>query len=436
MTNGEVDRLGERIKNSGNHIDPKDMEALQVFRRSFQIPIANVFEYVYKAAKSVDKNSIVTYRIKRIDTIIRKLQRFSGNENGRMNLSRMWDIAGCRCILKSLDPSKVYRLLSLIQQEYGENCKINDYIKEPKRSGYRSLHIYVKDKVNNKSVEIQIRNIEHHYWATLVEIIDVLYGEKNKETQNRSSMGEFLSLYAIKDSLGDAEQKRLMRLENRYQVFETMSQRLTSNYLKVMMQWIKQRSNGSYYVITANKTWTQLESFKGFDQAESAYYSNYVNHPDSNVVLSHIPNASFDEINIAYSNYVLTMHSFFADYRAIISQRIMDDIRLKRRFRLIVDFKLYRRNVVNHIKNLFAEAQTIAVQTPSREINVSQLNKCRKNSVSRTKSWYDESMAFVKRIRKEPSLDLFTWFIVVNQFANINLSLNKIRKQIQPPKSS
>ena len=47
---------------------------------------------------------------------------------------------------------------------------------EQKDSGYRSIHIYVKDHQTQKPIEIQIRNKEQHNWATLVEIVDLLYG--------------------------------------------------------------------------------------------------------------------------------------------------------------------------------------------------------------------------------------------------------------------
>ena len=191
MTNGEIERLGERIGASAT-ISPGDLDLLQQYRQSFQTPISQVFNYLLKAARKIDKDCIVTYRIKRIDTIVEKLHRFHDDPNGKMKLSRMWDIAGCRCIIHSPDYVKLYKLLQEIENEYGPNIKETDYVKWPKPSGYRSIHIYVKDKQTQKPIEIQIRNIELHNWATLVEIVDLLYETKNKEYYGaNNTLGHF-----------------------------------------------------------------------------------------------------------------------------------------------------------------------------------------------------------------------------------------------------
>lgn len=153
MTNGEIDRLGLRIKSANGKIEVADLELLQEYRKTFQRPIANVFSFVLKAARKVDSSCTVSYRIKRIDTIIEKIQRFDD-----MRFSRMWDIAGCRCIFNSYDDEKTYRLLELIYDEFGHDCKTTDYIRFPRESGYRSIHIYVQDRETGAHVEIQIRN--------------------------------------------------------------------------------------------------------------------------------------------------------------------------------------------------------------------------------------------------------------------------------------
>lgn len=94
MTNGEIDRLGIRIGGSSG-VTNEDLEILQAYRQSFQQPLSSVFSFVLSAARKIDRQCIVTYRIKRIDTIIEKPRRFKKNKNGEMQLSRMWDIAGC-----------------------------------------------------------------------------------------------------------------------------------------------------------------------------------------------------------------------------------------------------------------------------------------------------------------------------------------------------
>ena len=68
----------------------EDLDKLQEYRQTFQEPISNVFNFVLTVARKIDKQCIVTYRIKRIDTIVEKLRRFNENPNGKMNLSRSW----------------------------------------------------------------------------------------------------------------------------------------------------------------------------------------------------------------------------------------------------------------------------------------------------------------------------------------------------------
>lgn len=115
MTKGEIDRLGQKIGASAE-VSQEDLDKLQEYRQTFQEPISNVFNFVLGAARKIDKRCIVTYRIKRIDTIVEKLRRFYENPNGKMSLSRMWDIAGCRCIFNTANEDKLYKLLNIIKK--------------------------------------------------------------------------------------------------------------------------------------------------------------------------------------------------------------------------------------------------------------------------------------------------------------------------------
>ena len=62
---------------------------------------------------------------------------------------------------------------SLLRQDDIKLLKRKDYIKNPKESGYRSLHlivevpIFLSDRTYNMPVEIQIRTIAMDTWASL-----------------------------------------------------------------------------------------------------------------------------------------------------------------------------------------------------------------------------------------------------------------------------
>ena len=213
MTNGEIDRLGERIRASKGNPNSNDIDLLQEYRQSFQEPIARVFSSVLQLARKVDRQAIVTFRIKRIDTIIDKLSRTQNKESGPMQFSRMWDIAGCRCIINTSDSNRLYDLLSSIKEVFGNASKIVDHINPPKEDGYRSLHIYVKDQLSGKRIEIQIRNRKQHNWATLVEIVDLLYGTRYKEYGNNGKLGRFLLLFSDTESLSDNDFSEMLKVE-------------------------------------------------------------------------------------------------------------------------------------------------------------------------------------------------------------------------------
>lgn len=393
MTNGEIDRLGMRIGASSKVLSD-DLTMLQEYRQTFQQPLARVFSFVLNAARKLDKQCIVTYRIKRIDTIIEKLHRFRNNENGEMLLSRMGDIAGCRCIMNAPGIEKLYQLKDAILEAYGDNCKINDRIEKPQSSGYRSLHIYVKDPLTQKTVEIQIRNKTHHNWATLVEIVDLLYGSQNKEQGGKGSLGRFLYLYSKAKDLTREEFSEMLRTERRMKVFERMSRVLTGNYLNIRQQWMQQQQMGNYYVITANKKKSEIQSYPSFESAEAAYYEKYLANLDCNIVLTHLQNPEFKQISMAYSNYILAMHSFFDDYRSLLADRIVESLKSEHYGQFFKLFRIYNDDVRCHFANMSYEVERIEACSHNSMISKIQISKWIREINDRIIQWKEETISF------------------------------------------
>ncbi len=418
MTKGEIDRLGQKIAASSEVLQ-EDLNKLQEFRQTFQEPISNVFNFVLTAARKVDRQCIVTYRIKRIDTIVEKLRRFHENPNGKMNLSRMWDIAGCRCILNTTEDDKLYRLLKKIQKEYGPDCKVNDYVDTPRESGYRSIHIYVKDKQSQKPIEIQIRNKEQHNWATLVEIVDLLYGTKNKERGAVSRLGRFLYLYSIAEDLTEEEFGEMLKIERKMKVFERMSKTLTRNYLNIRLQWLRQKQKGNYFVITASRKGSDIVSFPTFKEAETAYYEKYLANSDSNIVLTHLRMPDFSQISMAYSNYVLSMHAFFDDYRVLVSQKIIQCIKDGYYYKFFRYFKIYTSNVKSHFENLTLEIRSIHACNSDPTIGKNQINKWVGEINSRLSLWVRETREFLQKISMHSKGNMFKRWLVKNRIKQL-----------------
>ena len=338
-TNGEYKRLGERIRVNPQNVSNDDLEMLQALRLSYKELLSEVFSTLVKESKKIDKNSICTYRVKRIESIISKLQR-----EEKMQLNRMSDIAGCRCIMHSDD--KVYSLLSALKQFFIIKT-INDYIESPKEGGYRSLHIIVAlpNSIDNKTIEIQLRTHAHHNWATLVEITDLVYGTKIKETGKDGDLAEFhmlLSYINDKEGLRKEQCERIIAISNSYSYFTRISEIFNKNYFVVRDRWNQVRqTKDKFFLIAADADGApEIQSFNRFDDAETAYFDHYRdNEGNRNIVLTYIDSANFDTISHAYSNYFLTYNNLFFQCYSIMSRLVVDAYKRRRCFKFR---KLYK----------------------------------------------------------------------------------------------
>ncbi len=131
--------------------------------------------------RRVSNNDIVAQRLKRLPSIIKKLERLHW-----LKLSRMQDIGGCRAIVDSAEDA--FRLAA----DFGDSrirhelVRYDNYIDQPRRSGYRSLHMvysYHSDRTefwNSLKTEIQVRSQLQHQWATAVETVETFTGDNLK----------------------------------------------------------------------------------------------------------------------------------------------------------------------------------------------------------------------------------------------------------------
>src|SRR3546814_14420154 len=74
-----------------------------------------------------------------------------------------------------------------------EVVHIDDYIRSPKSSGYRSIHLVLKYKskkypeYNNLLLEVQIRTHAQHSWATAVETVGAVLGQALKSSEGEAA---------------------------------------------------------------------------------------------------------------------------------------------------------------------------------------------------------------------------------------------------------
>lgn len=322
----------------------EDLTMLQDLRVTYKEPLALVFSTIEKMAQKIDRASICTYRVKRIESIIGKLSRFPD-----MQVQRMEDIAGCRCIMSSSE--LVYELFRKIERNAARlpfeiKGKVNDYIATPKASGYRSLHLNVTLKDgDSRRIEIQIRSFDHHNWATLVETTDLIYQAKLKEYADKVSpeLFEFHKLLSIDDGeLTRAQKERIISISHQFSYMEKIGTVFSINYLNVRNQWNQQRlQRMSFFLIAAGADgMPEFNGYSNFLEAEEAYFNLYTNnHEQRNIVLTHLQRPTFQAISTAYSNYFLT-------YNAVLLRT------LKMLSEIIVTF--YDRNHLSHFRRYYS----------------------------------------------------------------------------------
>jgi len=111
-------------------------------------------------------------RVKELDSIIRKLEKNHLPISIESVEENLMDVAGVRVVCSFVDD--IYRIEEcFLAQEDVTLITRKDYIKNPKPSGYRSLHLIIKTPIyteNGKKdmfVEVQMRTIAMDFWASL-----------------------------------------------------------------------------------------------------------------------------------------------------------------------------------------------------------------------------------------------------------------------------
>ena len=111
-------------------------------------------------------------RIKTPDSIANKLRKKDMPLTAASVRENLNDVAGVRVICAFLDD--IYQIAEMLEEQDDiDVVNTKDYIKRPKKNGYRSLHLIVEVPVyfsNSKEkvrVEIQIRTIAMDFWASL-----------------------------------------------------------------------------------------------------------------------------------------------------------------------------------------------------------------------------------------------------------------------------
>lgn len=112
----------------------------------------------------------ISSRIKSIKSTEKKLCKKKYEVNYNTALLRIHDLIGVRAVCSFTDD--IYHILdSIYSCDNIKVIKVKDYIKKPKKSGYRSLHLILQipteDCKRMRKVEVQLRTSAMDFWADL-----------------------------------------------------------------------------------------------------------------------------------------------------------------------------------------------------------------------------------------------------------------------------
>ena len=157
-------------------------------------------DYTFK----YDYNPIdhISSRLKTIDSILDKIKYNKVEEDIIQIQERILDIAGIRIVCQYEDD--VYKMVELLKESHHfDIIKEKDYIKSPKKSGYRSYHLIINTHIHLISgtetvpVEIQIRTLAMDFWANLEHKMKY----KAKEKVDKKTSKEWINYAKIINKL-------------------------------------------------------------------------------------------------------------------------------------------------------------------------------------------------------------------------------------------
>ena len=141
---------------------------------------------------------MTTGRLKSYDSVCKKMQKKGLDLNFSQALEKINDLIGVRAVCSYVDD--IYKVAELIEKQQDIRIlKTKDYIKEPKKSGYQSLHLILEVAMpfQNESqwikAELQLRTAAMDYWANLDHQLRYKRGQKqaaviNEELQRCASV--------------------------------------------------------------------------------------------------------------------------------------------------------------------------------------------------------------------------------------------------------
>lgn len=338
----EINRAGADLVSNkvGTEKYDKALEVVNSWRASHAYPINTFVSTLRKKVRKIS-DPIVAQRLKRLPTIIDKLERYP-----EMNLVRMQDIGGVRGVVNTIeevcDLTAQYEDTSRFTHEL---IRHDDYIKNPKPDGYRGVHlVYKYDNTlarNNKAeqykgliIELQLRTKLQHTWATAVETMGTFRNEALKSSKGSNEWLEFFALtsssFAYLEKTPTLEKfsnlslektfKRMKELDEKNRILEQIK-----GYSYAARVIHDRKIDGFYQLISLNtKEHTlTINPFKKdeLDSASDAYEKLEANAARGEPIESVLVAVGrLKSLRQAYPNYFLDTRTFLEKIEVIYSE--------------------------------------------------------------------------------------------------------------------
>lgn len=303
------------------------------WRASHSYPLQSFYVTLKRRACIVHKAALTAQRIKRLESIARKLFM-----NRDMKLSQMQDIGGCRAILPTI--AHVRELEKIYKDSKWSHKWLSpkDYIAKPKPSGYRSVHLKYrfsgrgsKCAYDGLKIEIQLRTKLQHTWATAVEASDTFTKQALKSSHGSSEWMRFFALMASvfaireKEALVPGTPTTLAELSEELRQLNAAHHFTTTfpGYRSVLPH-ITDRKDATYFLVTLDPVLRKL-NIKGFQKNESKQANAECTEIekrlgiDSRTQVVLVSVASVNSLKRAYPNYFLDTDDFLKEVNKIIT---------------------------------------------------------------------------------------------------------------------
>lgn len=186
----------------------EEVSVLNTFRLLHLKPLAELWSVLSAALPEASAGSVImVQRLKRLPTIISKLQR-----QPEMRLARIQDLGGMRIITGSAAQAcRVAAQAAELLQRSGrfELLQYKDYIASPKADGYRGLHLILRyhnaeDRLHHGlRLELQLRSRLQHVWASGVELCALCAGADLKSGLGGAEYRQYLKIASALLSLAE-----------------------------------------------------------------------------------------------------------------------------------------------------------------------------------------------------------------------------------------